>query len=87
MNKYIITALLVFAALAAKAEDVWLWPVKGQQAGEGILYRPQDYIGDEFNFDNLFLSAPEGTQVLCPADAVVENCSYTYHMSLFTSTS
>ena len=55
MNKYIITALLVFVALAAKAEDVWLWPVEGQKAGKGILYRPQDYIGDEFNFDNLFL--------------------------------
>ena len=53
MNKYIITALLVFVALAAKAEDVWLWPIKGQQAGEGILYRPQDYIGDEFNFDKV----------------------------------
>ena len=54
MNKYIITALLAFAAMAARAEDVWLWPIKGQQAGEGILYRPQDYIGDEFNFDNLW---------------------------------
>ena len=87
MNKYIITALLVFAALAAKAEDVWLWPVEGQKAGKGILYRPQDYIGDEFNFVNLFLSAPEGTQVLCPADAVVENYGYTYYMSLSTSSS
>ena len=88
MNRqYIITALLAFAAMAVKAEDVWLWPIKGQQAGEGILYRPQDYIGDEFNFNNLFLSAPEGTQVLCPADAVVENYGYTYYMSLSTSSS
>lgn len=81
----IITAMLVFVALAVKAENVWLWPIEGKKAGEGIIYRPQDYIGEEFNFENLIITAPEGTQVLCPADAAVENYKYTYLISLYTS--
>ena len=85
MKQTIIAALLVFVALAVKAENVWLWPIEGQKAGEGILYRPQDYIGEEFNFGDLFATAPEGTQVLCPEDAVVENYKYTYLLSLNTS--
>ena len=67
------------------AGDVWLWPIEGQKAGEGILYRPQDYIEKEFNFDDLFIAAPEGTNVLCPADAVVTSCDYNYRTSLTNS--
>ena len=50
MKQTIITALLALVALALKAENVWLWPIEGQKTGEGILYRPQDYVGEEFNF-------------------------------------
>lgn len=82
----IILLLLCFICQGRAQSEKLLWPIKGQKTGEGILYRPQDYIGDEFNFDNLFITAPEGTQVLCPADAVVENYSYNYYMSLSTST-
>lgn len=82
----IILLLLCFICQGRAQSEKLLWPIKGQKAGEGILYRPQDYIGDEFNFANLFITAPEGTQVLCPADAVVENYSYNYYMSLSTST-
>jgi len=55
MKKIIITTLLALVALAGQAKDVWLWPIKGQKAGEGVIYRPQDYIGEEFNFDDLFI--------------------------------
>lgn len=82
----IILLLLCFICQGRAQSEKLLWPIKGQEAGEGILYRPQDYIGDEFNFANLFITAPEGTQVLCPADAVVENYSYSYYVSLSTST-
>ena len=67
------------------AGDVWLWPIEGQRAGDGILYRPQDNIEKELNFDGLFIAAPEGTNVLCPADAVVTRCDYTYYTSLTNS--
>ncbi len=80
-------ALFVTFSLSLAAEDVWLWPIEGRKAGEGILYRPQDRIGEEFNFDNLFIAAPEGTRVLCPADAVVGFYCLNYHFTLTSSSS
>lgn len=85
MKRNILIALFALVAMMGQAENVWLWPIDGQKAGEGILYRPQDYIGEEFNFGDLFVTASEGTQVLCPEDAVVENYKYTYLTSLYTS--
>lgn len=79
-------ALFLTFSLSLAAEDIWLWPIEGQNTGEGILYRPQDNIEKEFNFGNLFIGAPEGTRVVCPADAVVISYNYTYNMSLTNST-
>ena len=81
--------LLLLCPFVGKAQykSNWLWPVKGQKAGQGILYRPQDIIGEEQNFDNLFITAPEGTEIICPDDAVVENYSFSYNPSLVTSNS
>ena len=81
-------ALALFATICFTlfaAEEAWLWPIEGQKAGDGILYRPQDNIEKELNFDGLFIAAPEGTNVLCPADAVVTSCDYTYYTSLTNS--
>ena len=81
--------LLLLCPFVGKAQykSNWLWPVKGQKAGQGILYRPQDIIGEEQNFDNLFITAPEGTEIICPDNAVVENYSFSYNPSLVTSNS
>ena len=78
----LFAALLVTVSVSLSAEDIWLWPIEGKKAGEDILYRPQDNIGEEFNFDNLFIAAPEGTRVLCPADAVVGFYTLNYHFTL-----
>ena len=82
-----LAAVFATVSLTLTADDVWLWPIEGQQAGDGILYRPQDNIGKELNFDNLFITAPEGTRVVCPADAVVTSYDYSYYTSLTTSSS
>ena len=58
---------------SAQAQTTWLWPIKGQEAGQGVICTPQQYVGEEFNFGNLIVAAPEGTDVLCPADGVVLN--------------
>ena len=71
----------------AQSKNNWLWPIKGQKAGEGILYRPQDKIGEEQVIYDLFITASEGTGILCPDDAVVEHYSYGYNFSLCTSSS
>lgn len=77
---------------AATPGEPLLWPVpktassSGQSAdsrtGLGILYAPQSYIGGELNFDDLFITAPEGTPVVAPADGVVETFGLNYLYSL-----
>ena len=84
--RLLFAALCTTVSLSLTAEEVWLWPIEGQKAGEGVLYRPQDNIEKEFNFGSLFIGAPEGTRVLCPADAVLTSYNYTYCMSLTNST-
>ena len=36
--------LMIFGGKAFGQEN-YLWPIPGKQAGDDILYRPQDYIG------------------------------------------
>ena len=73
MKKYYLSMLLSLAALPVAAQ--WLWPVKGVKTGEGIVYRPQDRIEKELNFSDLFIAAPEGTEVVSPADGTIANLS------------
>ncbi|MBR3709329.1 MAG: hypothetical protein IKM99_00005, partial [Bacteroidales bacterium] len=70
--------LLLLASNFAVGQETFLWPISGKQAGEGILYRPQDYIGvadaqtqAELNFGDLIIGAPLGTPVLCPVDGKI----------------
>lgn len=74
--------LFCLGASPAGAQDLWLWPVKGQEAGEGIVSRPQQYIDGELNFSNLFVSAPEGTEVVSPADGTLDWFTVGFYQSL-----
>lgn len=65
----------------------YLWPVEGKKAGENILYRPQDYIDGEHNFDNLFITAEKGTNIVCPCDGVIIGSGYNYRLSINISKS
>ena len=73
MKKYYLSMMLSLAALPVAAQ--WQWPVKGAKTGESIVYRPQDRIDKELNFDNLFIAAPEGMEVVSPADGTIANLS------------
>ncbi len=66
----------------------FFWPIPGKQAGDDILYRPQDYIGvadgvtqAELNFGNLVIGAPLGTHVLCPVDGKISSALLGYRNS------
>ena len=63
------------------------WPIEGAKAGEGILYRPQDYIDQEHNFDKLFISAEPGTNVVSPCEGVITHVTMVYYLSLNSSSS
>ena len=80
--------LLLLASNFAFAQDTFLWPIPGKQAGEGILYRPQDYIGvadgvnqAELNFGDIIIGAPLGTPVLCPVDGKITSALLGYRNS------
>ena len=86
-TKAIIIALLLISNFAIGQEN-YLWPIPGKQAGEGILYRPQDYIGvadgvtqAELNFGDLIIAAPLGTPVLCPVDGKIHSALLGYRNS------
>jgi hypothetical protein len=74
--------LLMVIVPSSLAQDVWLWPVQGKKAGEDILYRPQDYIDKELNFDNLFIAVDKDANVVCPADGKISSIGLNYQISL-----
>lgn len=86
-----LSLILLLTLLAASipsrvsAEDVWLWPIAGLQAGEGVIAKPGDRIGRERIRGSLFIAAPEGTPVVCPADALVKSSLLGYRKSLHFS--
>lgn len=80
--------LLLFTSNFAFAQDTFLWPIPNKKTGEGILYRPQDYIGvadgvtqAELNFGELVIGAPLGTPVLCPVDGKISSALLGYRNS------
>jgi C-terminal processing protease CtpA/Prc len=76
---------LLFLSFGLFAKDeLDLWPLKGKKAGEGILYKPQDYVEKEHNFGNLFLTAPEGTYIVAPCDGTIKFTCYSYRRTLKT---
>jgi C-terminal processing protease CtpA/Prc len=79
----IIFVLLFLCTLPTNAqEDVDSWPIKGENIGKGIVFKPQDYIRDELNFDNLFIKAEENSEVIAPHSGIVKSFSYVYHETL-----
>ena len=87
MNKrYLTLSLLllgsVLTLIAQTAGNIYQWPIEGGKAGEGTLYRPQDYIGDEHNFEKLIIGAKPGTNVVSPCDGVITYVTMMYYLSL-----
>lgn len=80
-----ITGVLAIS-LAAQAQTM-LWPIAGKSAGEDILSQPQNYIGEELNFDGLFIGAESGAIVLCPAEGTIIYVGTAYYRSLTYSLS
>lgn len=67
-------------------KDLMLWPIQGEKAGENILYRPQEYIGTELNFNKLFIKAEYGDSVLAPADGTIKTYGLVIQQSLISMT-
>lgn len=59
-----------------------IWPISDAEKGSGIIGKPQQYIGNEQLLGELFISAPEGTTVVSPADGKLSFFSICCYESL-----
>lgn len=93
MKAFIFTLLSMAAAFYAAGEtdstkaETFLWPIEGKNAGEGIISKPQEYIGQELNIDDLFIGAEEGAVVVAPENGTLDSYFIGYNTSLSTGTS
>ena len=93
MKAFIFTLLSMAAAFYAaggtdsKKAETFLWPIEGKNAGEGIISKPQEYIGQELNIDDLFIEAEEGAVVVAPENGTLDSYFIGYNTSLSTGTS
>ncbi len=78
---FALHAVLIALAIPASLQGQDLWPIEGAAAGEGIVCKPQDYIGSELNFADLFINAGEGTDVLAPRDGIVTSFYFTCYLA------
>jgi C-terminal processing protease CtpA/Prc len=83
MKKIIIFLFyFVLSLISYSQEKIDLWPIKNTNGERGILYKPQDYIENELNFDNLFITANESEVVVAPHSGIIKSLFYTYSKSL-----
>jgi C-terminal processing protease CtpA/Prc len=73
---------LIIVTVSYSQDTQALWPINGKKPGDGIIYRPQDYIGEELNNDKLFIGASEGTSIIAPIDGIIDFLRYGYSTSL-----
>lgn len=84
--KRILTILAVLV-LSIPTYAQLLWPIKGADAGSNIISRPQHYVDRELNFDELFIAADEGIEVISLSDGTIVSFGINYLHNLSTSTS
>lgn len=90
MKKATLLLLATFSYIAAFAQDSgnhYLWPIQGQKAGTNIISAPQSYIDQEFNFGNMIITAPEGTNVVAPVDGTIKYFYVCYYDAFDSATS
>lgn len=68
---------------SAQTPNVFLWPIKGEKAGNNILLRPQDSLGSEVSYGTLIIGAEEGKEVIAPADCEIIRFDLVYYPGLF----
>jgi len=85
--KRTFVVILILITMIPLVSQKAIWPIQGKSIGEGIIYKPQDFINNELNFANLFINADEGTEVVSPVSGTVKSISYIYLKSLTYSTS
>ncbi|MCL2312963.1 MAG: S41 family peptidase, partial [Firmicutes bacterium] len=63
-------------------QSIYQWPIKDATVGNNILFKPNDYIAGEHNYDNLIITAQENNPVVAPVCGKVKFYAYSYKKSL-----
>ena len=81
MKKFtlILVSITVYCITGFAQTNLFTWPIPGKNAGENILYRPNDYIDGEVNYENLIIFADENTSVISPVAGYITGFNYVYH--------
>lgn len=87
MKHTLFSILLVIISLATVRAEAWQWPIENKTAGENTLITPQQFIGNEHNFSNLFIGGNEGERVVAPTNGTVINFGFSYLTTLKDMTS
>lgn len=87
MKKLLVILSIVIGMVVRGAEPEWQWPLKGRSAGDDILYSPQQHIGGEHNFGNLFVGGEAGDTVVSPVEGKIASISIDYKRTLTYSIS
>ena len=83
MKKLFLLLSAVFTICSTTAlGQGYVWPIAGKAAGTDILYRPQEYIGNELVFEELFIGGKEGDVVVSPVSGTVFITGVVYKQDL-----
>ena len=77
----LLSAVFTVCSTAALGQG-YVWPMAGKAAGTDILYRPQEYIGNELVFEELFIGGKEGDVVVSPVSGTVFITGVVYRQDL-----
>ena len=80
--KKIIYTLIIFFGFYINTYSQYLWPIKNNEIGEHILYKPQDYIDKEINGHSLFIGANKDDIVIAPQSGKIDCIYYIYNQQL-----
>ena len=80
-------AIHFFLLTSFSNNNLQFWPIAGNDHGSDILFKPQAYIGNEFNRDFLVIGGNEGAYVVSPFDGVIISFSQNYLFTLHYSSS
>lgn len=80
--RFFVTLIASVSFITVHADGTWQWPIAGAEVGDSIIYKPQTYIGEELNFDQLFIAASLDAVVVAPDDCVVTSVGWSYSPSL-----
>jgi hypothetical protein len=84
ISTFLIVPLFCVTAIFNTYGQFDQWPIKNATPGTRVVFRPQDYIGDELNFGNIYISSLSDGQdsIISPCTGIVDGFYYSYYETI-----